>query len=57
MSNEGELRTGKVWKAGVNPAQHRIMDAPTNRHAETCARWRRDPEAIGGAPRAKRVHA
>jgi hypothetical protein len=57
MSNEGGLRTGKVWRAGVIPAQHRIMDSSTNRHAEICARWRRDPEAIGGAPRAKRVHA
>jgi hypothetical protein len=33
------------------------MDAPTNRHAETSARWRRDPEGSGGALRAKRVHA
>ena len=54
MSNEDRLQTWKAWKAGVNPAQHRIMDARTSRYAETYARWQRDP---GGALRAKGVSA
>ena len=57
MSNEGRLQTCKAWRAGVNPAQHRIVDARTSRYAETYARWQRDPEGIGGALRAKHVSA
>ena len=57
MSNEGGLQTCKAWRAGVNPAQHRIVDARTSRYAETYARWQRDPEGIGGALRAKGVSA
>jgi hypothetical protein len=57
MSNEGRLQTCKAWIAGVSPAQHRIVDARTRRHAETYARWQRDPEGIGGALRAKGVSA
>ena len=57
MSNEGRLQTCKAWRAGVNPAQHRIMDARTSRYAETYTRWQRDPEGIGGALRAKGVSA
>ena len=55
MSNEGRLHTCKAWRAGVNLAQHRIVDARTSRYAETCARWQRDPEGIGGALRAKEL--
>ena len=53
------LRTGtwKAWRAGVNPAQHRIVDARTSRYAETDARWQRDPEDIDDALRAKGVSA
>ena len=53
------LRTGtcKVWRAGVNPAQHRIVDAHTSRYAETYARSQRDPEGIDDALRAKGVSA
>ena len=53
------LRTGtcKAWRAGVNPAQHRIVDARTSRYAETDARWQRDPERIDDALRAKGVSA
>ena len=53
------LRTGtcKAWRAGVNPAQHRIVDARTSRYAETDARWQLDPEAIAGTLRAKGVSA
>ena len=36
-------------ESGLNPAQHRIVDARTRRYAETYARWQRDPEGIGGA--------
>ena len=57
MSNEGRLQTCKAWIAGVNPAQHRIVDARTSRYAETYARRQRDPEGIGGALRAKGVSA
>jgi hypothetical protein len=57
MSNEGRLQTCKAWIAGVSPAQHRIVDARTSRYAETYARWQRDPEGIGSAPRAKGVSA
>ena len=57
MSNEGRLQTCKAWRAGVSPAQHRIVDARTSRYAETYARWQRDPEGIGGALRAKGVSA
>ncbi len=57
MSNEGRLQTCKAWRAGVNPAQHGIVDARTSRYAETYARWQRDPEGIGGALRAKGVSA
>ena len=55
MSNEGRLQTCKAWIAGVNPAQHRLVDARTSRYAETYARWQRDPEGIGGALRAKEL--
>jgi hypothetical protein len=53
------LRTGtcKAWRAGVNPAQHGIVDARTSRYAETDARWQRDPEGIAGVLRAKGVSA
>ena len=53
------LRTGtcKAWRAGVNPAQHRIVDARTSRYAETDARCQRDPEGIDDALRAKGVSA
>jgi hypothetical protein len=53
------LRSGtcKAWRAGVNPAQHGIVDARTRRYAETDARWQRDPEGIAGALRAKGVSA
>ena len=51
MSNEGRLQTCKA--AGVNPAQHRIVDARTSRYAGTYARWQRDPEAVGDALRVK----
>jgi len=51
MSNEGRLQTCR--RAGVNPAQHRIVGARTSRYAGTYARWQRDPEGIGGALRAK----
>lgn len=44
-------------ESGVNPAQHRIVDARTSRYAETYARRQRDPEGIGGALRAKGVSA
>ena len=57
MSNEGRLQTCKAWRAGVNPAQDRRVDARTSRYAETYARWQRDPEGIGGALRAKGVSA
>ena len=57
MSNEGRLQTCKACRAGVSPAQHRIVDARTSRYAETYARWQRDPEGIGGALRAKGVSA
>jgi len=57
MSNEGRLQTCKAWIAGVNPAQHRIVDARTSRYAETYARWQCDPEGIGGALRVKGVRA
>jgi hypothetical protein len=57
MSHEGRLPTCKGWRAGVNPAQHRIMDARTSRYAETYTRWQRNPEGIGGALRAKGVRA
>jgi hypothetical protein len=49
MSNEGRLETSKVWRAAVNPAQHRIVDARTSRYAGTYARWQLDSEDIGGA--------
>ena len=55
MSNEGRLQTCEASRAGVNPAQHRIMDARTSRYAETYARWQRGPEGTGGALRAKGV--
>jgi len=45
MSNEGRLQRCKAWRAGVNPAQHRIVDARTSRYAETYARCS-DPEGI-----------
>ena len=53
------LRTGtcKAWTAGVNPAQHGIVDARTSRYAETYARWHRDPEGIDDALREKGVSA
>jgi len=57
MSNEARLQTCKAWRAGVNPAQHRIVDARTSRYAETYARWQRDPEGIDDALRAKCVSA
>jgi hypothetical protein len=57
MSNEGKVQTCKAWRAGVNPAQHRIVDARTSGYVETYARWQRDPEGIGDALRAKRVSA
>ena len=57
MSNDGRLQTCKGRRRESCATQHWIMDAPTNRHAETSARWRRDPEGSGGALRAKRVHA
>lgn len=57
MSNEGRLQTCKAWRAGVNPAQHWIVDARASSYAETYARWQRDPEGIGGALRAKGVSA
>jgi hypothetical protein len=56
MSNEGRLQTCKAWRAGVNPAQHRIVDARASRYAGTYARWQRDPR-VGGALRAKRARA
>ena len=56
MSNEGRLQRCKAWRAGVNPAQHRIVDARTSRYAETHAR-RGDPEGIVGALHAKGVSA
>ena len=56
-SNEGRLQACKAWRAGVNPARHRIVDARTSRYAETYARWQRDPGGIGGARRAKGVSA
>ena len=53
------LRTGtcKAWRAGVNPAQHRIVDARTSRYAETYAHSQRDPKDINDALRAKGVSA
>jgi hypothetical protein len=56
MSNEGRLQRCKAWRAGVNPAQHRIVDARTSRYAETYARCN-DPEGIVGALHAKGVSA
>ena len=57
MSNEGRLRTCKAWRAGVNPAQHRIVGARASRYAVTYARCQRDPEGIAGVLRAKGVSA
>ena len=57
MSNEGRLQTCKAWRAGINPAQRRIVDAPTSRYAETYAPWKPDAEGMGGALRAKGVRA
>jgi len=57
MSSEGRLQTCNAWKAGVNPAQHTIVDARTSRYAETYARWQRESEGIGDALRAKGVSA
>jgi hypothetical protein len=57
MSNEGRLQTRKARRTGVNPAQHRIVDARTSRYAEAYARWQRDAEGIGGARRVKGVGA
>ena len=57
MPNEGRLQTCKGRRAGVNPAQHRIVDARSSRYAETDARWQRDPEGIDDALRAKGVSA
>jgi len=51
------LQTCKAWRAGVNPAQHRMVDARTSRYAGTYVRWQRDPEGIGGALRAKGARA
>jgi hypothetical protein len=51
MSNEGRLRTCRAWRAGMNPAQHRKVDARTRRYAETYARWQ------FGALRVKGVRA
>ena len=53
MSNDDRLQTCKAWRAGENPAQHRIVDARNSRYAGTYARWQRNPEGIGGALRAK----
>ena len=55
MSNEGRLQTCKAWRAGMNPAQHRIVDARTSGYAETDARRQR--EGIDDALRAKGVSA
>ena len=55
MSNEGRLLACKGWRARVNPAQHRIVDARTSRYAETYARWQRSPEGNGGALRSSRI--
>ena len=57
MLNEGRLQTCKAWRAGVNPAQHRIVDARTSRYAETYAPWKRDAEGICCALCAKGVRA
>ena len=57
MSHEGRLQTRKACRAGVNPGQHRIVDARTGHYAETYARWQRDAKCIGGALRAKGVRA
>src|SRR5215831_21084786 len=48
MSNEGRVQTCKAWRAGVNPAQHRIVDARTSRMPK--------PTRVGSAiPRASAV--
>jgi hypothetical protein len=46
MSNEDRLQTCKAWRAGVNPAQHRKVDARTSRYAGIYVRWQRNPEGI-----------
>jgi hypothetical protein len=50
-------KTASAWRAGVDPAQHRIVDPRTSGYAGTYARWQRDPEGIGGALRAKGARA
>ena len=46
MPNESRLQTCTAWRPGVNPTQHRIVDARASRYAGTCARWQRDPEGM-----------
>jgi propionyl-CoA synthetase len=48
MKADFQMRKANHWRAGMNSAQHRIIDASTSHYHETYARWQRDPEAFWG---------